>query len=310
MTEAILHFKKSGIQTLVQDLGRSGFQAFGVPVNGAMDRSAAKVANWLVGNPLDSPVLEITLMGPQITIAGNCQIALTGADLSPKLNQQAVSRYETINITGSAELSFGKMQEGCRAYLAVGGKWNVKKWLDSYSASTYGGQELTPDSRIQKNSKLIIESRSPIEKRNYPVEKRPVFSQNLRIRVLPGPEFEAFSPYAIGYFFSRGYRLTADSNRMGYRLNANIIDFSPDREVISSGIIPGTIQVTNSGQPIILMADAQTTGGYYRLANVISADMDRLAQLKPGDEVWFSLVNLEEAYQFLKRERERTDYLV
>jgi allophanate hydrolase subunit 2 len=137
----------------------------------------------------------------------------------------------------------------------------------------------------------------PVEQRIHPRKLRPEYPTRLRVRVLPGPEFEAFSPYAIGYFFSRGYRLTADSNRMGYRLDATIIDFRPAREVISSGIIPGTIQVTNSGQPIILMADAQTTGGYFRLANVISADMDRLAQLKPGDEVWFSLVHLEEAYE-------------
>ena len=292
-----LQIKKPGLQTLVQDLGRHGFRAFGVPVNGAMDQKAAEVANWLVGNPSNTPVLEITLMGPSISILGDCQIALTGADLSAHINQQTFPRYETISITGKADISFGRIKEGCRAYLAVGGKWAVRKWLGSSSAATFAGQELTPDSLIRKNSSIRIFPNQQVEKRIYAEELRPVYPTKLRVRVLPGPEFEAFSPYAIGYFFSRGYQLTADSNRMGYRLNANIIDFRPDREVISSGIIPGTIQVTNSGQPIILMADAQTTGGYFRLANVVSADMDRLAQLKPGDEVWFSLVHLEEVQE-------------
>jgi allophanate hydrolase subunit 2 len=110
----LLYIKKPGLQTLVQDLGRQGFQAFGVPVNGAMDRTAAKVANWLVGNPPDTPLLEITLMGPTLSIIGDCQIALTGADLSAQIGQQILPRYETVNIEGSADISFGRIKEGCR----------------------------------------------------------------------------------------------------------------------------------------------------------------------------------------------------
>lgn len=292
-----LHFHKPGLQTLVQDLGRNGYQAFGVPVSGALDRTSAKIANWLVGNALDTPVLEITLLGPSVAITGDCQIALTGADLSARLDGQPAPRYETIAIQGEAVLSFGRAIAGCRAYLAISGEWDLKKWLNSYSAATHQDRAIVPDSRPHKDSLLFVRPRSPVEKRVYPENQRPDFPTSLRVRVLPGPEFEAFSPYAIGFFFSRGYRLTPNSNRMGFRLDAHLIDFRPDREVISSGIVPGTIQVTNAGQPIILMADAQTTGGYYRLANVISADLDRLAQLKPGDEVWFSLVKLEEAYK-------------
>jgi biotin-dependent carboxylase-like uncharacterized protein len=294
-----LNFEKPGLQTLVQDLGREGFRAFGVPVGGAMDRGAARAANWLVGNPPEAPVLEITLMGPRIRISGYCQIALTGADLSAEINGQAAPRYETVAVTGESVLSFGKARAGCRAYLAVGGEWQVRPWLGSCSASTYAGKELMPDSYPGKNSRITIQTRSLNAHRQIPVEYRPGYPPRLRVRVLPGPEFEFFSPYAVGRFFSHGYRLTADSNRMGFRLDAQILDFKPDREVISSGVLPGTIQVTNAGRPIILMADAQTTGGYYRLAQVISADMDRLAQLRPGDEVWFSLATLEEAREAL-----------
>ena len=294
---AILHFKKAGLQTLVQDKGRLGYQAFGVPISGALDQSSAQIANYLVDNPPNAPVLELTLIGPSIEVEGDCQIAVVGADLSLKINRLEAPLYETITVKNGDFISFGKINKGCRAYIAIRGTWSIKKWLGSYSAATSMGLKLTPDSIIQKNSRIFIKNQKPIKKRVYPLEKRPDFPTSIRVRVLPGPEFEAFSPYTIGYFFSRGYQLTSNSNRMGYRLNADLIDFHPHREVISSAIVPGTIQISNAGQPIILMADAQTVGGYFRLANVLSDDLDKLAQLKPGDEVWFSLVKLLPHYR-------------
>ena len=288
------HFLKAGLQTLIQDRGRIGYQSYGVPVSGVMDKKTAALANELVDNSSDTPVLEITLLGPTIKIEGDCQIAITGADLSPKVNKQPIQLYQTINIKDRDTLTFGGAKNGCRAYLAIRGKWQIKKWLDSYSALPYSGDTATPDSLIQKGTNLQIETISAIPIKSIPKENQSNFSKKVRIRVLPGPEFEEFSNYTIAYFFSRGYQLTNDSNRMGYRLDATLIDFKPKREVISSGIMPGTIQITSAGQPVILMMDAQTVGGYYRIANVVSADLDKLAQLKPGEEVWFSLVRLEE----------------
>lgn len=290
----IVQFLKAGLQTTIQDLGRKNHQAFGVPQSGVMDKSSARIANELVANSKDHPVLEITLMGPKMIFQGNYQIALTGADLSPTINNIPVPMYETIDVMDGDILAFGFAKSGCRAYLAIGGTWNIPQVLHSYSALPYSGQTATPHSIIQKNTQLQIQAKKFISKKIYPKSRRPTFPKSLRIRVLAGPEFDYFSNYSIGYFFSRAYKITKDSNRMGYRLDANIIDFKPKREVISSGIVPGTIQVTSAGQPVILMADAQTTGGYYRLANVISADMDALGQLKPGDEIWFSLVSLDE----------------
>ena len=288
------HFQKAGIQTLIQDKGRTGYQSYGVPVSGALDKKAAIVANELVGNPSNSPILEIALLGPTIKIAGNCQIAITGADLSAKVNKQPIPLYATINLKDGDVLTFGGAKTGCRAYLAVRGNWQINKWLNSYSALPYSGVAATPDSLIQKGTNLQIETTGIIPTKCLLKSAQPNFPNSVRIRVLPGPEFDEFSNYTIAYFFSRGYKLTNDANRMGYRLDANLIDFKPKREVISSGIIPGTIQITSAGQPVILMADAQTVGGYYRIANVISADLDKLAQLKSGDEVWFSLVRLED----------------
>ncbi len=311
-----LHFRKTGLQTSVQDQGRIGHQAFGVPVSGAMDKSSTRIANWLVGNPLNAPVLEITLLGPKIEIEGDCQIAITGGDLSTTIDKNPIPMYETIHVKNGSVLSFGRIQNGCRAYLAVGGKWHIKKWLGSYSVSTHSGagqicksEVMTSVSTsfcaiIQKNSFIIITPCTPISKRVYPKQYRPGYELDFRLRVLPGPEFEEFSNYSVAYFFGNSHCISVDSNRMGYRLKEPIIDFKSQREVISSGIIPGSIQVTSSGQLIILMADAQTTGGYHRFLNVISADMDRLGQMKPGDEVRFSMIQREEALDSLQRQYE------
>lgn len=300
--EVNLHFRKAGLLTTIQDQGRSGYQAFGVPVAGALDQTAAKTANFLVGNVPNAPVLEITLIGPEIVVNGDCQIAICGANLSPTCNGTFLPMYETVHLKDGDSIKFGRAQNGCRAYLAVGGQWLIKPWLGSYSASAQNGLELTPESLIRKEIQLKIIPAPFIDKRIIAPSERQSYPTSLRVRVLPGPEFASFSALAIGYFFSHAYKVSRDSNRMGYRLEGQRIDFHPENEVISAGIIPGTIQVTNAGHAILLLADAQTTGGYHRIANVIQADLDKLAQLKPGDEIWFSLITLEEAKQLNQNE--------
>lgn len=280
-----LHFLKAGLWTTVQDQGRVGHQASGVPVSGAMDQTAAQLANWLVGNTKDHPVLEITLLGPTIEINQDAQIAITGANLSPTINGTTILMYETISVEKGAVLKFGKIQIGCRAYLAVGGQWMVQKWLASASASTTSTAILTPDSLIKKGSALIIQTSSFIEKRSTPTPSD--YASSIVVTVLPGPEFNTFSSHTIAHFFSQTYTIANDSNRMGYRLLGKEITNDVKQEVISSGIVLGTIQISNSGQPILLMRDAQTTGGYPRIAVVMPDELDRLAQLKPGEEVRF-----------------------
>ncbi len=289
MSKVIFKFNRTGLQTSIQDMGRTGYQHYGVPVGGAMDKSAAKVANRLVGNDPGSPVLEMTLTGPEIEILGDCQIALTGADISASINNVKLPVYETITVKSGSVLSFGRLQSGCRAYLAIGGLWQVKHWLGSSSFSTHRTLNSDLVSIIHKNSAFIVNTHSFISKRKHPEALIPKFSNSIAVTVLPGPEFDTFSAAAINYFFNRKHRITKDANRMGYRMDTTIPDLKPEREVISSGVLPGTIQVTNSGQAVVLMADAQTTGGYLRLGNVITPDIDRLAQLKPGDEVRFLL---------------------
>lgn len=284
---ARLHFLKSGLQTTIQDLGRYGAQDLGIPINGTMDKTSAKLANRLVGNDADSPVLEITLLGPKIQFEGQCQIAITGANLSAELNGNPIPQFKTININHGDVLNFGKPITGCRAYLAINGKWDIQSWLGSYSASATNTTQTTPDSTIVKDQIVEIICGKEQSVISIPHNESPSLSTEIPIKVYPGPEFDEFSTIEKESFFAESHTIGQDSNRMGYRLREVLDGYVQKKEVISSGVIPGTIQITNSGQPIILMADAQTTGGYPRIANVSSTDLDRLAQFKPGDKIRF-----------------------
>jgi len=294
-----LHIKKPGLQTTIQDAGRNGFEAFGIPTGGVMDDFSFKLANWLVGNSYEQPVIEITLLGPQIEFSEDAQIALTGANLSPQINHLPIAMNETINVSKGNILSFKGGQRGCRTYLAIRGIWQKEKWLGSFSSIRF-------DERILKGDFITIKKQESILKKKISNNLFPTSNSLNILRVLVGPEFSHFSKENIATFFSKRYKITNDSNRMGYKLNPQLSDYQPLTELISSGIIPGTIQITPSGQPIILMKDAQTSGGYPRIGNVIKTDLDKLGQLRPGDEIRFELVNLNEAQTAW---RERNDFL-
>lgn len=284
-----IEFVKPGMLTTVQDLGRPNFREFGIPHGGVLDKRSAEKANWLVGNKKEVPVFEITLLGPEILFDDECQIAITGADISPHINGGDVPMYETVSVERGAVLKFGKLKNGCRTYLAIGGEWKVAEWLGSSSALPFSGLNILPKNKIKKGTEFIFGKKEWIAKRETPKEERPGFSSFNKIAVLPGPEFELFPRQYIAQFFSTTFKISPHSNRMGIRLESETIKFSPKKELISSGTIPGTIQITNGGQPILLLADAQTTGGYYRLAKVVESDMDVLAQMKPGEEIRFYL---------------------
>lgn len=284
-----IHVQQAGLHSTIQDLGRPGYQAQGIPIGGALDRHAAIQANYLVGNALHEPVLEITLLGPVLHFEQACQIAITGADLSPSVDGQPVSPYQTISLQAGASLRFGKAQSGCRTYLAIRGQWLTQKWLGSASRATQHPSLLTPDSLLQKNHLLRILSLPAIPTRLLPPRALPERQQTELLNVLPGPEFEHFERKDIAHFFAQSYTVTPQSNRMGYRLEPAVPDFVWPRENISSGIVPGTIQITNSGQAIVLLADAQTVGGYPRIANLDNDSLDQIAQLCPGEQLRFRL---------------------
>jgi len=293
-----LTFLKPGLQTTIQDHGREAFRAFGVPQGGPMDLSSAKLANWLVGNPELNPMLEFTLVGPSIQLDGEGHISLTGAHFKTQLDHQPLQQNATVHIKGSHLLTVGRAEYGCRGYMAIAGSWQLKPWLNSCSTPTQLGKGITNDSTIAKGSRFSVYNNKKIPEKsvvtahliNHPLEP---------IRVLPGPEYSQFSTRYIKEFLGCQFTVGNQSSRMGYRLDNLLSEYISPIEVISSGVVPGTVQVTHSGQLIILMADAQTTGGYPRIANVISADLDKLAQMKPGDNLRFRLASLKEAYEVL-----------
>ncbi len=302
-----LSFTKPGLYTTVQDDGRAEFHSYGIPPGGPMDRASARRANWLVGNALTNPTLEITVMGPEMTFDGPAQIALTGGDISAKVNGVSVSLNESMQIKTNDRLSFGRLQSGARCYLAIGGAWQVERWLGSASAASIEVDLLTPGAIVRKGDRLRIEGSHIIDARALDWSKQANL-ENAPIRVVPGPEMNKFYKSIVADFFASDHHISNRSNRMGYRLESDI-KLKTDFEMISSGTVPGVIQGTNSGQPIILMADAQTAGGYPRFGCVASIDLDRLGQMKPGDMVRFDMISVAES-QKLWRERQALEALM
>lgn len=282
-------FEKPGLMTSVQDAGRIGFQSFGIPVGGAMDQFSARMANALVSNPKDGPILEITIQGPQIYFLADCQIAITGADISPKLDNQAIPNWETVEVRGGQRLQFGPIKNGCRAYLAIAGQWKLDPWLGSVGLATIFPEQLSPESLIKKGNGLAIDATNPVKYKILAKSKRPNYSSQPILEVLPGPEFDQLDRQVIAQFFGQSFQVGTSSNRMACVLDPPIPNYQSNHQLISSGIIPGTIQLTHEGRAIALMADAQTVGGYPRIAVLSRQALNRLAQCLPGTKIRFQL---------------------
>lgn len=280
-----LRIIKAGMLSLFQDGGRSGHQAYGLPAGGALDRQAMQDANYLLEQEADHPIIEITLLGPEILFEGTLQIALTGADLSPMINSEPTLMYQTITVLAGDRLTFGVRKNGCRTYLGLRGRWQLPDWLGSHSALWLGGKILPEGSMLRAGDCLSIAVDPLIAERQ--IKKPPFYPTQPTLRLVPGPEFDRFPLTTIKYLVSNAFTLSADSSRMGCRLNEALPDYQVREELISSGIVPGTVQVLPSGRLVLLLADAQTTGGYPRVATVQDRDLDAVAQLIPGNKVRF-----------------------
>ncbi len=275
----------SGLLTLIVDGRQRGYRSLGVPAGGPLDRQAAAYGNALVGNPAENPVLEITLNGPKLHFNSSTMIALTGADLSPTIDEQPVAMNQPVPVLENSVLQFGKPVYGCRCYLAIAGEWRTPELLGSQGALPLGHPLNSPIG--------ILQSGSAIEVAGRPHQRVPATPPPLPrypdgpIRVYSGPEMSRFDPRAKQGFFQQTYKLSKNSSRMGYCLDGAALALPNASEIVSSAVFPGTIQLLPSGLPIILLADAQTTGGYCRFGQILDEDLDRLAQLKPGDAIRF-----------------------
>lgn len=311
---------KPGLLTTVQDQGRIGWQRYGIAVGGAVDAFAARVANLLVGNPAESAVLELALIGPELRAERELLVAACGADFGATLDGEPLARDRPVRVRAGATLAFGLARGGARAWLAVAGGIEVPVVFGSRSTNVrarLGGHEGRP---------LIAGDRLPVgppsawarrQAAQLAAADRVGAGWSVRpetlgqppppgsVRALRGPEWERFTPEAQAAFFANDYVVTKDADRMGMRLHGAPLRLREARDELSAGVNLGVVQVPPSGQPIVLLAGRQSVGGYPRIAAVVAVDLGRLAQLQAGDRVRFAPSELAEAHGLLlRRERE------
>ena len=302
---------KGGWLTTVQDLGRYGHQHDGVSVSGVMDSFATTVANRLVGNPDQAAVLELTLKGPELQFEQDAVIAITGADLAPTLDGRRLPMWERMLILRGSRLRFGVPQSGARAYLSIAGGIKVPPVLGSRSthwASDTGGLQGKP---LKPGDILHGGKPGPLINQHVgtglPNSLRPRYERTVRLRIIPGPQDDFFAKHSIKALTETTYTVSPQSDRMGYRLAGPKITRKDSDQFISDGTAMGALQVPPDGQPILLMADRQTTGGYPKIAVVISADLLLAAQLAPGDHIRFVLCTVAQAQRLVRMQRAQLD---
>ena len=288
---------RPGACTTIQDLGRIGYQKFGIPVAGVMDEFAASVANFLVGNERNEAVLEITYLGPTLAFQEEMLIGIAGADVSPKLNGVPVPVWESFTVKKDDVLSFGSVKSGVRAYIAFAGSIDVPPVNGSKSTlmkSKIGGFQ---GRMLQAGDELAICVRHGSVPQRLPARFIPVYPHSNDISVCLGPQDDYFTEQGIADFFRQPYTITANADRMGIRLDGAAVTHKTKADIISDAAVIGSIQVPADGKPIILMADRQTTGGYAKIGTVIKEDIIKLAQMASKDTVQFRRISMEDAQQ-------------
>lgn len=295
-----------GFLTTIQDMGRFGYQETGMAVSGVMDTRSAALANILVGNEEGEAVVEITMMGPMIEFTEDNIVALTGGDLGAKLDGKPMPRYEAVYVKAGQALSFAGMFSGSRAYLAFAGGLSVPVVMGSKSTnlkSKVGGVEgrkLGAGDEIGFAApKMWLPNMSARK-----LTPDDFSAREVTLRVVLGPQDDCFTKKGISTFLNTPYKISNEYDRMGCRMEGATIEHKNGGDIITDGISFGAVQVPSHGNPIVMMADHQTTGGYTKIAGVISVDLPRLAQCRPGDTIWFREVSVGEAQDLYCKQKE------
>lgn len=311
-----------GLLTSIQDLGRYGYQKHGVVVSGAMDSYSMKLANIIVGNDANEAVLEITMVGPVLNLEKGNLISITGADISPTIDGKKVPMGKPVYINEDCVLKFGKCVSGCRAYLSVAGGFDVSTVMDSkstYLRAKLGGMD---GRNLKKDDVLNINEKSELSlniiKKIKEISKKEIFnaarwhiknyieenSKAIIIRIFEDRQTSYLTKDSLANFFNSSFVIDTKSDRMGYRLNGPKIELKEKIEMISGEVSFGTIQLPPDGNPIILLADRATAGGYPKIAHVAAYDLHKLVQLKASDNIRFEKITLKEAEKlYIKREK-------
>lgn len=300
-------FNKGGMLTTVQDAGRFGFQQYGVSPAGPMDTRAFRIANLLVGNDMAESALEITAVGPEICFEAANVIAVTGADLTPCINDEEMPVYQAVTVKAGDVLTFRGMRSGVRAYLAFAGGLDIPAVMGSKATlirNELGGVE---GRAIKEGDRIGFVS--PQTELNNMAKRRMLPERyatgEIVLRVIPGPQKNCFTTAGYRNFFWHGATISQEFDRMGCRLECEPIEHQGDGNIITDGIAFGAIQIPPSGQPIIMLADRQSTGGYPKIGTVASVDLPLLAQALPGYKVRFVEISVETAQLLYLRELEQ-----
>jgi antagonist of KipI len=309
-----IHVLRPGLLTTIQDMGRYGYQHFGVSVSGAMDRWALMVGNRLLGNPDQAAGLEITIQGPELFIERALTIAITGADLSPSAHGAMLPMWAVVAMAAGSRLQFGLRRQGARAYLAVAGGIDEPLILGSRSTHTHTGVGSLGGRALQKGDRLKVgvatTASAQYVGRAFPQSHRSRYLTSPTVRVIPGPHVDRFTHEALQVLVESPYRVTSESDRMGYRLRGAALRHRTSADLVSHAVTFGAIQIPAEGQPILLMADCQTTGGYATLATMIAADRSVAAQVSPGDSLSFMLTTQDNASELFRSNHAELDRLL
>jgi len=297
---SFIQVQEPGLLTTVQDLGRDGFGPLGVSPSGAADPISLRLGNRLVANPESAAGLEMTLLGGTFLFPEGAILALTGSDFVATLDGTVVDLWTSIDVRPGQTLRVGPARSGARCFLCVAGGIAVNPFLGSSSThilTGLGGFEGRP---LRKGDILHIGSAiGSFRKRTIAPLARNHLSPRHVLRVTTGPQSNLFSESSLSEFYRETYRVGEQSNRMGLRLEGKAVTQNSPGEMITEGVSLGAVQVTPGGLPIILFVEQQTTGGYPKIANVISADLHRVGQLRPRDEIRFEQVTFEAARSLL-----------
>ena len=297
-----------GAHTTVQDAGRFGKLRFGIPPSGPMDRFAFLTANRLVG-VREAAVLECTLTGPTLRFDSACAAAVTGAQMPVQLNDTPAPMWQTLLVNAGDTLKLGTALCGVRAYIAFGAGIDVPSVLASratYVRGTLGGVE---GRALRKGDRLRILAAPPPRPWRLAPPSIPRYPAEITVRVVLGPQSSRFTRAGIETFLGNAYALSPQSDRMGARLSGPLIAHADGHDIVSDGIALGSVQVPGDGQPIVLLVDRQSTGGYTKIATVCSFDIGRIGQLRPGQRVRFEAVTVTQAHALLRAWNAQCDAL-
>jgi biotin-dependent carboxylase-like uncharacterized protein len=290
---SVLEIVTAGPLTSVQDVGRFGAQRYGLTPSGAMDRLSLAAANALVGHPLSAPAIEI---GPLKTVfiarGGPLCVALTGALRFARIGNEPCSLYRTVTLRDGDTLTLDAARKGVFSYLAVGGELKGEAMFGSFSVNARAGLGSPYPRPLQTGDRLTFDNITSVLDR---IMIPPMFGEGA-IRVVPGPQYDEFGD-ATEIFFNSPWQISPTSDRMGYRLDGPALTHAGNFNIVSDGTVDGSIQVAGNGQPIVLMKDRGTTGGYPKIATIISADFGRFAQTRPRHTLRFAAIDVTAAQQ-------------